>query len=254
MALNLDARQRALLQEMGLTLWLPSPAASAVPASRSPVTAAPLAARAQSSVPSPSPAPAQAPAEAAVVHAPVPVGTPVQPVLAHEAQTRDAQGAGNALFAPALPLFGAPAPGQRPAWLIVAECAQIEAPLAGDAGRLLHAMLHSLGLHQRADVMLAPLCAPGHPGASAAVPLCSAHELLQQWRPHLVLALGLPAARALLGGDAPLRTLRAQLQRMADGTPVAVSYAPAYLLRTPQAKAAAWVDWCHAHAWLQAQS
>ena len=254
MALNLDARQRALLQEMGLTLWLPSPAASAVPASRSSVTAAPLAARAQSSVPSPSPAPASAPAVAAVVRAPVPVGTPVQPVLAHEAQTRDAQGAGNALFAPALPLFGAPEPGQRPAWLIVAECAQIEAPLAGDAGRLLHAMLHSLGLHQRADVMLAPLCAPGHSGASAAVPLCSAHELLQQWRPHLVLALGLPAARALLGGDAPLRTLRAQLHRMADGTPVAVSYAPAYLLRTPQAKAASWVDWCHAHAWLQAQS
>ena len=66
MALNLDARQRALLQEMGLTLWLPSPAASAVPASRSPVTAAPLAARAQSSVPSPSAAPASAPAVAAV--------------------------------------------------------------------------------------------------------------------------------------------------------------------------------------------
>lgn len=252
MALNLDARQRALLQEMGLTLWLPSPAASAVPTSRSPVTAAPLAARAQSSVPAPSPAPA--PAVAAVVRAPVSVGTPVQPVLAHEAQTRGAQGAGNALFAPALPLFGAPAPGQRPAWLIVAECAQIEAPLAGDAGRLLHAMLHSLGLHQRADVMLAPLCAPGAPWAAAGPPLCGAQELLQQAQPRLVLALGLPAARALLGGDAPLRTLRAQLQRMADGTPVAVSYAPAYLLRTPQAKAAAWVDWCHAHAWLQAQS
>lgn len=248
MALNLDARQRALLQEMGLTLWLPAPAVAAE------MVAAPSLARSSPPAPlAPAPAPASVPRPAAPVRAPAPTPAPApapaQPVLAHEAQA-----GGAALFAPAVPLFGAVAPGQRPAWLIVTECAQVDAPLAGDAGMLLHAMLHSLGLHRQADVWLAPLCAPGAPWAAAAPPLCSAHELLQQSQPRLVLALGLPAARALLGGQEPLAALRSRLQRTADGTVVAVSYAPAYLLRTPQAKAAAWADWCHAHAWLQAQA
>ena len=246
MALNLDARQRALLQEMGLTLWLPGPAAAAPAAAAAASRPAAPAVTAEAAAPSVRPP--------APVRTPVPAPAPAQPVRAHEAQAGSAQGLSQALFAPAVPLFGAAAPGQRPAWLIVTECAQVDAPLAGDAGVLLHAMLHSLGLQRQADVWLAPLCAPGAPWAAAGPPLCGAQELLQQAQPRLVLALGLPAARALLGGDAPLHTLRAQLQRMADGTPVAVSYAPAYLLRKPQAKAAAWVDWCHAHAWLQAQS
>ena len=41
MALNLDARQRAMLQAMGITVWLPEPVEPAAVAAVAAVTAAP---------------------------------------------------------------------------------------------------------------------------------------------------------------------------------------------------------------------
>jgi DNA polymerase len=63
-----------------------------------------------------------------------------------------------------------------------------------------------------------------------------------------VLALGLNAARAALGSSEPLGRLRASTHRLDDGTPIVVSYDPAYLLRAPETKAAAWADLCRALA------
>jgi len=66
----------------------------------------------------------------------------------------------------------------------------------------------------------------------------------------VVLALGLPAARTVLGCSDPLGRLRASPQSV-EGIPVVPTYAPSYLLRAPQAKAAAWADLCRAQAMVQ---
>jgi DNA polymerase len=125
---------------------------------------------------------------------------------------------------------------------VVAECAQPDDPFAGDAGRLLDNMLHALRLHHNPRVFIAPLVrgdGDANGGGLAAA--------LGQTQAALVLALGLPAARTVLGRSEPLGRLRASPQAV-DGTPVAVTYDPAYLLRAPQAKASAWADLCHAAA------
>ena len=70
-------------------------------------------------------------------------------------------------------------------------------------------------------------------------------------RPKVILALGRFAAQGLLQGSVPglagtpLGQLRGQIYRY-QGIPVIVSYPPSYLLRSPQHKARAWVDWCQA--------
>ncbi len=64
----------------------------------------------------------------------------------------------------------------------------------------------------------------------------------------MVLVLGLGAARVVLGSREPLGRLRASAHQLADGTPAVVSYDPAYLLRAPEAKAAASIDLCRALA------
>ncbi|MFT3812716.1 MAG: uracil-DNA glycosylase family protein [Acidovorax sp.] len=213
MALNLDARQRAMLQEMGIsTIWLPA-APRAEPTEPAAVAAAPV------------PAPA--------VQAMQAVQTPAPP----------AQQPPPAPTAPASPALARPAYPQAesdgPVWLVVADCAQPDDPFAGDAGRLLDNMLSALRLHHNRRVLIAPLVKDAAGGSMA--------HTLAQARPDMVLALGLPAARAVLGSTEPLGRLRASLQAV-DGTPVAVTYDPAYLLRAPQAKAAAWADLCHAAA------
>ena len=69
----------------------------------------------------------------------------------------------------------------------------------------------------------------------------------------MVLVLGLGAARVVLGSREPLGRLRASAHQLADGTPAVVSYDPAYLLRAPEAKAAAWIDLCRALALVRRQ-
>ena len=73
-------------------------------------------------------------------------------------------------------------------------------------------------------------------------------------RPAMVLLLGLGAARVVLDSREPLGRLRAGVHRLGDGTPAVVSYDPAYLLRAPDAKAAAWADLCRALAVVRAQA
>jgi uracil-DNA glycosylase family 4 len=208
MALNLDARQRAMLQEMGIgTVWLP---------------AAPRAEPAAVAAPVPAPAPAVQAVETPAAPAIPPSPAPAAP-------------AGPALVRPAYPQ----AAGDGPVWLVVADCPQPDDPFAGDAGRLLDNMLRALRLHHNRRVLIAPLVKDTAGGSMA--------HTLAQAQPDMVLALGLPAARAVLGSTEPLGRLRASLQAV-NGTPVAVTYDPAYLLRAPQAKAAAWADLCHAAA------
>lgn len=244
---GLDARQRAMLQEMGITLFaLPAapagvgPARPQAPAAQAPAPA-PAAAtpRSQSrhtAAASPTaPAPAM-PAEAVRPQAPQP-SAPAQPTL---------------LLAPPVAPYAtasgaAPAP-QPGGWLVLLECAEPANPLAGDAGRLLDNMLRALRLHERADTRVAALLAPRPQDAgpdAGAVPLA---QVLEQSRPQMVLLLGLGAARAVLGSRAPLAHLRAGAHTLAGGVPAVVSHDPAFLLHAPESKAAAWADLCHALA------
>lgn len=235
MPLNLDARQRAMLQEMGITLWLPGAAPAPAPAPATAV-AAPV-------------APAPMPLAAAPTPAAPPAARPAPPPATAPAPAAAAPAAEGTAFTLAAPRPAYPAQGAtaQPAWLVVVECTQEDDPFAGETGRLLDNMLRALRLHQHPGVFIAPLLRG--PAAAPAAPAALA-DALHAVRPAVVLALGLPAARMVLGCSEPLGRLRASPQSV-EGIPVVPTYAPSYLLRAPQAKAAAWADLCRAHAMVQ---
>ncbi|MDE1556862.1 MULTISPECIES: uracil-DNA glycosylase family protein, partial [Comamonas] len=142
-------------------------------------------------------------------------------------------------------------------WLVIWEGPHPGAPLTGDSGKLLDNMLRALRLHHSAHVWIAGVQRPGSEALSAAGLAAEAVDwqpldqslphCLQHTRPARVLVLGLHAARAVLGSEEALGRLRAQVHQL-HGTPAVVSYDPAYLLRSPHAKPAAWADLCRAHA------
>lgn len=262
MALNLDTRQRAMLQDMGITIWWPKPAAAApVPAAPPAVAvvavADPVAAPAVAVHPATPPAPTAAPtpvapAVAAAAPAPQPRAQAV-PAPAAEAVPATAW-----RMAPAVQAYPQAAGGSADdGWLVIWEGPHPGAPLTGDSGKLLDNMLRALRLHHSAHVWIAGVQRPGSEALSAAGLAAEAVDwqpldqslphCLQHTRPARVLVLGLHAARAVLGSEEALGRLRAQVHQL-HGTPAVVSYDPAYLLRSPHAKPAAWADLCRAHA------
>ena len=121
-------------------------------------------------------------------------------------------------------------------------------PFVGRAGQLLNAMLAAIHL-ARGDVYIANIlkCRPPNnrdPKSDEAA-TCTPYlqrqiELLQ---PRVILALGRIAAQWLLQSDAPIGRLRGRrFEYGSAGTPLVVSYHPAYLLRSPLAKAKSWED------------
>jgi DNA polymerase len=62
-------------------------------------------------------------------------------------------------------------------------------------------------------------------------------------QPKIILAMGRFAAQALLRADQTIGQLRGRVHRYpAYDIPLVVTYHPAYLLRSPQAKAKTWED------------
>lgn len=245
MSLELDARQRAMLQEMGVTVWAAPPARPAPAPALAPAPATPQQAALRPEPPTPTAAPARRPAPA-----PVAPAAPVAP----PAPKAPGAPAGGLLLHPPQALYPQADPAAAPpelcgAWLIVLESPAPREPLAGDVGRLLDNMLRALRLHHHPRTFVAPLArpAPGLPDTGAE-PAAALQQALATLRPAMVLVLGLSAARAVLGSREPLGRLRAGAHQLADGTPAVVSYDPAYLLRAPEAKAAAWADLCRARA------
>ncbi len=144
--------------------------------------------------------------------------------------------------------------GSRSArWLFVGEAPGADEdrqgePFVGRAGQLLNAMLFALGL-KREDVYIANVLKcrppdnrdPQDDEAAACEPfLVRQIELI---RPRLIVALGRHAAHSLLRTDQPLGRLRGQKLGY-HGTPLIVTYHPAYLLRSPLEKRKAWDDLC----------
>lgn len=248
MSLSLDTRQRAMLQEMGVTVWAPPPARPLPPRVAAPAQADAEAAIASAAAPTPvlhaQPTPA-APRQPA--HAAAPAAPASEPRTAGAAPTGLLLRAPVALYPQADPQAVPPELGAG--WLVVLESPTPAEPLAGDSGRLLDNMLRAMRLHRHPRTFVATLNrhAPGLT-AEGLEPAAGLQQALQTLRPSLVLVLGLGAARVVLGSREPLGRLRATAHHLPDGTPAVVSYDPAYLLRAPDAKAAAWADLCRALA------
>ncbi len=146
-------------------------------------------------------------------------------------------------------------------WLFVGEGPGAEEdaqgePFVGQAGKLLDNMLFSIGLKRGDNVYIANIvkCRPSNNRVPEADEIATCMPYLRQQialiKPKLIIALGKTAATALLGRDAPLGSLRGTTYDY-HGTPLIITYHPAYLLRSPGEKAKAWQDLKSAVALMQ---
>jgi DNA polymerase len=123
-------------------------------------------------------------------------------------------------------------------------------PFVGPAGKLLNAMLAAIGL-RRTEVYIANILKCRPPGnrdpkseeSATCTPFLDRQIALLE--PRAILALGRIAAQRLLQSELPIGRLRGQrLHYGKSQIPLVVTYHPAYLLRTPAAKAKSWQDLC----------
>lgn len=271
--MSLDARQRAMLAEMGVRPWWPVPAAPAPEAAaattvaRAPEPAAPAVAEAPAPAARPRPAPS-VPVVAAPVVAPVlPANRPEVANLDWPALQDTMRGCSAcALSKGRCNVVSGVGDADRPDWLVVGEAPGEQEdlkgePFVGAAGQLLDRMLNAMGLARGERVYITNVikCRPPHNRNPEPGEIAQCLPFLQRQiallRPRIVLAVGRFAAQTVLGmagvdeavRTGPLGKLRGQVYRLptADGDiPVVVSYHPAYLLRSPAEKAKAWADLC----------
>ncbi|MEY2769824.1 MAG: hypothetical protein RIQ38_243 [Pseudomonadota bacterium] len=272
-AFDLDARQRAMLEEMGVPVWWPAPAAAPASASAALTAAAP-----QPPAVAPLPS-AQARAPEAVATrapetvasraplAPAPVAMPVQAQAPHAqacqqmdwdtlaASVADCQACG-LCQGRRQTVFGV---GDRQAqWMVIGEAPGEQEdrqgePFVGPAGQLLNNMLRAIGLARDAQgeggVYIANTLKCRPPGNRNPEPaeMASCAPYLERQvalvQPRMILAMGRFAVQFLLQTQEPIGRLRGRVHRY-QGVPVVVTYHPAYLLRNPADKARAWDDLC----------
>jgi uracil-DNA glycosylase family 4 len=237
MSLQLDARQRAMLAEMGLRLFEAAPAELAA-------IEAPVARRAPQVMPAAKPL--------------APVGAPVQPG-AIELMEWDALAQAVAqcqacklCSSRSNTVFGV---GDTQAdWLIVGDAPgenedQQGEPFVGQAGKLLDNMLKALGLDRSNKVYITNVLKCRPPGDRNPEPeeIAQCEPFLrrqvQLLQPKIVLAMGRFAVQALLGTSEPIGKLRGRVHQYM-GIPLVVTYHPSYLLRNLPDKAKAWADLC----------
>lgn len=140
-------------------------------------------------------------------------------------------------------------------WMIVGDAPGEEEDkearsFAGPAGQLLDNMLKALSLtREQVYVTHALKCRPpvGRNASQVEVSHCATYLARQVAlvQPKVLLAMGRTAALALLQSAEPLGKLRSQVHSF-KGVPVVVTYPPAYLLRNQADKAKAWADLCMA--------
>ncbi len=265
---GLDARQRAMLAEMGVKVWAPKSAPA--PAAQASTDATPT--RADGGAPARAPAtpvavprPVTSPAEAVPAQLPA----PADPVLPDDRAARIA-----ALDWPSLQetvaaceacglcrsrrhtVFGV---GDSQAdWMVIGEAPGEQEdlkgePFVGPAGQLLDRMLHAVGRSRTeggergvyiANVLKCRPPANRNPQPEEVVrcePYLRRQVALVQ--PKIILAMGRFAVQSLLRTDEPIGRLRGRVHRY-EGVPVIVTYHPAYLLRNPADKAKSWADLC----------
>lgn len=144
----------------------------------------------------------------------------------------------------------------QPAMMVIGEAPSDQEdrqgiPFVGRSGMLLDNMLTAIGSSRTRDVYVANTIKCRPPGNRNPKPseIAACRPFLMRQielvKPFSVMAMGRFAAHALLGGDAQLSEMRGKsysLEHAGMHIPVVVSYHPAYLLRQPADKAAAWQD------------
>lgn len=120
-------------------------------------------------------------------------------------------------------------------------------PFVGRAGKLLDLLLASAGF-PRADVYICNVLKCRPPNNRNPLPEevspCTTnflHGQLEAIAPRVLLAVGKFAAQALLDSQESIGRLRGTVHTY-RGTPLVVTYHPAYLLRSPQMTRVAWQD------------
>ena len=120
-------------------------------------------------------------------------------------------------------------------------------PFVGVAGKLLDAMLTSIGLERHHNVYITNIVKCRPPNNRNPKPqearACMGYlrRQLAIIKPQLIVALGAVAAAHLLQSDQPVGKLRQQLHDY-EGALLIVTYHPAYLLRAPIEKRKSWED------------
>jgi len=130
-------------------------------------------------------------------------------------------------------------------------------PFVGRSGQLLDRMLAAIGI-AREQVYITNIvkCRPpnNRDPRSDETQHCRVFldAQIKQIAPKVILSVGRVSAHNLLGSNLPVGKLIQQLHQL-PGTeiPVKVTYHPAYLLRSPAAKAIAWQDLKLLHSMLQ---
>lgn len=222
MTLALDTRQRAMLQEMGIHIWLPSPAPP-VPVAK-PVVKPPI-----SFAPEPEPAPVEA--------LPAHIDFVDFADVAIENRQADWFILGDSPHTPE---------------------SQLGAVFVDQSGILLDNILKAVGAsrtgqgRQGAYVSLAGLYRSSDSGTPSAQELQQCRAFVQREiaavQPRIIMAIGKFAIQLVLQEHPHQTELPLDKQRGTvysyQGIPVVLSYSPKVLLRASANKAKAWADWC----------
>ena len=222
MTLMLDTHQRAMLEEMGIHVWIPEaklpPKPNAIP--KPPVTPAVSARAAIKPI-----------AESAKTTVPATVSTPEPAVFA-------------------------PIHAQQADWFIVGDA--LNTPENQQALQLLDNMLKAAGISRAASGAHGAYLsdAAQHRTSSSVKPNPQELEHCRQFvaleiaavRPRIIVAMGTFAIQLMLHEypqqlNAPLDKQRGTIYTY-QGIPVVPSYSPRALLRSGLHKAKAWADWC----------
>ena len=119
-------------------------------------------------------------------------------------------------------------------------------PFVGRAGKLLDRMIEALGF-KRNEVYICNVvkCRPpeNRTPQPDEIEACSPFLLrqIEALGPKVICALGACASQTLIGKATSISQLRSKVH-LWRGIPLVCTYHPAYLLRTPSQKAAAWQD------------
>jgi DNA polymerase len=270
MALNLNERQRAMLLEMGVRVWLPGTdfgLATTMP--DAPVSAEPPP---RVALPRPAVRAPDVPQTPVVARASVVPTATVSPITA----APSADGLGWEALAETVGACQAcglcsgrknvsfrAATAAQMDWMVVGDPPDEDEdregqPFAQAQGVLLDNMLKAVGARRDgsgaagAYVTHVVKCRPPHGRIPQAAELAQCTQYLQREialvQPKMILAMGRFAMQVLLGEQAdlasqPLGKLRGTVYRY-RGVPVVVTYAPQVLLRASADKAKAWADLC----------
>lgn len=127
-------------------------------------------------------------------------------------------------------------------------------PFVGKAGKLLTKIINAMGLsRENVYIINTVKCRP--PGnrtpTRQEMETCKPYleKQIEIVKPHVIVALGLPAAQSLIGNIPSISKNRGKWMEY-RGIPVMLTYHPAYLLRNPDAKRFVWEDMKIVHDFL----